>query len=92
MDDDDLVKGNLINTVFNYVFFDEIVRKDITMTIREIGLEPEFHPLAIKAYSAKDSVRFAMKYDTSVYSHVFAEEIANKYHEIIISMIKECEN
>ncbi len=88
--DDDLMKGDLLNTYFNYVSFDSFSYGNDRIRIREAGMEPAFHPLSVKAFSSADTVLIELKYDTRIYSEQFASGLTETYLKIIRRMAEEC--
>ena len=90
LEEDDLMKGDLLNTYFNYVSFDSVSCGNNRMRVQETGFEPAFHPLSVKAFSSADAVLIELKYDTGIYSKQFASELTERYLEIIFQMAEEC--
>ena len=84
------MKGDLLNTYFNYVSFDSVSCGNNRMRVQETGFEPAFHPLSVKAFSSADAVLIELKYDTGIYSKQFASELTERYLEIIFQMAEEC--
>ena len=90
IEDDDLMKGDLLNTYFNYVSFDSVSYGNDRIRIRETGFEPAFHPLSVKAFSSADAVLIELKYDTRIYSKQFVSDLTESYLKIICQMAEEC--
>lgn len=87
LDKSDLLKGELIGTMFNYVTFDEFCVEGIDIRIKEIGLEPETHPITIKIFDYANELVIKLKYNSNIYSKEFIQEIMDKYMGIVCSVL-----
>lgn len=89
LEKEDLMKGELLLSIFNYVYFQtiELTQACGKLSTREIGLEPEFQPLNVKVYSTNDEIRIDIKYDTRIHTSDFIINFHNDYMYIIEYMV-----
>ncbi len=73
--------------MFNYVTFDEFCVEGIDIRIKEIGLEPETHPITIKIFDYANELVIKLKYNSNIYSKEFIQEIMDKYMGIVCSVL-----
>lgn len=86
LEKEDLIKGELIGSLFNYVSFEKNNFEHLRVKIKEIGLEPEMCTMSIKIYDHGDKVTFGLKYNKNVYSDFFIQTVMKQYLNLIESL------
>lgn len=81
MSEEDMTKGKLFNTIFNYIVQGKfcIGNTKYSYQFKEIGEEPVSIPFSIKGFEEEDRIKFKLKYCSQIYSEEFCDVFVSNY-------------
>lgn len=83
----DLIKGELFSIIINYhsnlSFSSVISDKNIQVTVNDIGVEPNSHPLNISVFEAQNSLKILASFDKAKFTKDFIKRLLNSFAEQI---------